>query len=74
MNTVFADTIMADRLKDLGFVYHVGIWRKGGFSIQFYRYCWKCSAVGYKETEIIYMKDLYEKFWEFTGKVLPPLK
>lgn len=74
MNTIFEDTIMMDKLKDLGFKYNMGIWHRNGFSLQFYRYCWKCSVVGMPEFELIYMKDLYLKFWELTGKVLPPLK
>lgn len=73
MNTIFEETIMADKLKDLGFKYNRGIWQKDGFSMQFYRYCWKCSSAGHPEKEAIYMKDLYPLFWEYTGKVLPPL-
>lgn len=74
MNTIFRPTIMADKLKYLGFTYKMKIWSKDGFSIQFYRYCWKCSAKGYKERDIIYMDELYPAFWEMTGKVLPKLE
>lgn len=74
MNTIFRSTIMADKLKDLGFVYKMNIWRRDNLSIQFYKYCWKCSVPGSKEFDIIYMDELYPLFWELTGKVLPNIE
>lgn len=72
MNTVFRPTIMADKLKGLGFTYKMNVWRKGEFSIAFYKHLWKASVAGsHKEYDVIYMDQLYPLYWELTGKVLP---
>lgn len=67
------EQIVESKLKELGFTYKMKIWRKDNFSIQFFRYVWKCSVAGSEERELIYMDDLYKTFWELTGKVLPRL-
>lgn len=75
MNTVFRPTIMADKLKDLGFTYKMNVWRKGEFSIAFYKHLWKASVAGsHKEYDVIYMDQLYPLYWELTGKVLPKIQ
>jgi len=75
MNTVFRRTIMESKLKRLGFTYKMRIWSLGTFTITFYKYCWKCSVPGMKDSiEVVYMDQLYEKYWELTGLVLPKIQ
>jgi len=71
---IFKSEVTVDRLKKLGFTYRLSIWQKGNFSIQFYKYLWKCSVPGSDEFDLIYMKDLYDKYWELTGQVLPKVQ
>lgn len=75
MNTIFRPTIMADKLKKLGFTYKMNVWRKDNFSIAFYKHLWKVSMAGTKlEYDVIYMDELYPLYWKLTGKVLPRIQ
>lgn len=73
MDAKYSDEIVETKLKQLGFTYKMGFWRKGNVTLNFYKYIWKISAPKIDATDIISMKELYNKYWELTGEILKPL-
>lgn len=70
----YPEPVLDRHLTKLGFTFKMRIWMKDGVTVSFDRWLWRISKAGYETKEIRTMSELYEKYWEFTGKVLPPIE